>query len=80
MQTVSVVERFMRLGGERFFVDRAALRGQVIDRIADVQFAAEEIRDLAEHAGFVDEDFAAVDRVMQLLYDETDRLLQRFEG
>jgi hypothetical protein len=51
----------------------------VIDRIVDVQFAADEIRDLAEHAGFGDEDFAAVDRVMQLLYDETDRLLRRFE-
>ena len=79
MQTVSVVDLFRRSGGERLFVDRAALRGQVIDRIADVQLAADEIRDLAEHAGFVDEDFAAVDRVMQLLYDETHRLLQRFE-
>jgi hypothetical protein len=80
MQTVSVVDFLMRPARQRLFVDRAALRGQVIDRIADVQFAADEIRDLAEHAGFVDEDFAAVDRVMQLLYDETNRLLERFEG
>jgi len=27
---------------------------------------------------YVDEDFVTVDRVMQLLYDETDRLLRRF--
>jgi hypothetical protein len=80
MQTAELVEFFMRPARKRMFVDRAALRGQAIDRIADLQFAADDIRDIAEHAGFSDDDFAAVDRVMQLVYDETNRLLQRFEA
>jgi hypothetical protein len=80
MQTASLAEFLTRPGGERLHIDRAALRGQMLDRLADVQFAAEEIRDLAEHAGLDGDDFAAVDRVMQFLYDETDGLLKRFEA
>ena len=79
VQVVHLAEFFTRPRGERFHLNRAAHRGQMLDRIADVQFAAEEIRDLAEHAGLRDDDFAAIDRVMQLLYDETDALLRRFE-
>ena len=40
--------------------------------------AAEEVRELAEIARVEEPDFPSIDRLMQHLYDETNRLMHRF--
>jgi hypothetical protein len=59
-------------------LDVTNVRGRMIDRLADIMLAAEEVRELAEIARVDEPDFPTIDRLMQLVYDETNRLMQRF--
>jgi hypothetical protein len=59
-------------------LDAANVRGRMIDRLAEIMLAAEEVRELAELAHVEEPDFASIDRLMQHLYDETNRLMHRF--
>lgn len=59
-------------------LDPAAIRGRLIDRLADIMLAAEEVRELAEIVHVEEPDFRAIDRLMQHLYDETNHLMHRF--
>jgi hypothetical protein len=53
--------------------DDAGVRGRIIDRLADIMLAAEEVRELAEIARIDEPDFATVDRLMQHVYDEMNQ-------
>ena len=59
-------------------LDAAGLRGRLIDRLADIMLAAEEVRELAEVVHVQEPDFQAIDRLMQHFYDETNHLMHRF--
>ena len=63
---------------ERELLDAANVRGRMLDRLADIMLAAEEVRELAEVAHVEEPDFPTIDRIMQQLYDETNRLMHRF--
>jgi len=59
-------------------LDVANIRGRMIDRLAEIMLAAEEVRELAEIARVEEPDFPTIDRLMQHLFDETNRLMHRF--
>jgi hypothetical protein len=59
-------------------LDTASVRERIIDRLAEIMLAAEEVRELAEVARIAEPDFPTIDQLMQHLYDETNRLMQRF--
>lgn len=63
---------------ESSLLDAANLRGRLIDRLADIMLAAEDVRELAEIARVQEPDFLSIDRLMQHLYDETNHLMHRF--
>ena len=66
------------IDAEPELLDAANVRGRMIDRLAEIMLAAEEVRELAEIARVEEPDFPTIDRIMQQLYDETNRLMHRF--
>lgn len=59
-------------------LDVANVRDRMIDRLADIMLAAEEVRELAERAHVEEPDFLSIDQLMQHFYDETNLLMHRF--
>ena len=59
-------------------LDPMSVRGRIIDRLADIMIAAEDVRELAEVARVAEPDFHSIDRLMQHFYDETNDLMHRF--
>lgn len=59
-------------------LDPASVRERIIDRLADIMLAAEDVRELAEIARVEEPDFPSIDRVMQQVYVATNDLMHRF--
>jgi hypothetical protein len=59
-------------------LDAVSVRERLIDRLADIMIAAEDVRELAEIARVEEPDFLSIDRLMQHFYDETNDLMHRF--